>query len=109
MEDAVSFPVGMWILRSIDSPPEVGVLTFRLTPGAVKTMGRAARADFVVDAALVSRFHCRFTVGSEGSLLLEDLDSTNGTFVNDKRVQRGTLTQGDRVRAGRVEFTVERG
>jgi pSer/pThr/pTyr-binding forkhead associated (FHA) protein len=99
----------MWILRSVDSPPETGPLTFRLTAGAVKTLGRAARADFVVDATLVSRFHCRFTVGSEGSLLLEDLDSTNGTFVNDKQVPRATLTQGDRVRAGRVEFAVERG
>ncbi len=45
-------------------------------------------------------------VGGRG-LLLEDLDSTNGTFVNDKRAERVTLTQGDRVRVGRVELAVE--
>lgn len=99
----------MWILRTADPPPEGGPFTFRITPGSIKTLGRAARADFVMDVPLVSRFHCRFTASNEGGLLLEDLQSTNGTFVNDKRVARVTLTQGDRVRAGRVELTVERG
>lgn len=99
----------MWILQTADPPPEGGPFTFRITPGSIKTLGRAARADFVMDVPLVSRFHCRFTASNEGGLLLEDLQSTNGTFVNDKRVARVTLTQGDRVRAGRVELTVERG
>jgi pSer/pThr/pTyr-binding forkhead associated (FHA) protein len=99
----------MWILKTLDPPPEGGPFTFRVTPGSIRTLGRAARADFVMDVALVSRFHCRFTASNEGGLLLEDLDSTNGTFVNDKRVERVTLTQGDRVRVGRVELAVERG
>lgn len=99
----------MWILRTTDTPAGTAPFTFRVTPGSVKTLGRAPRADFMVDAALVSRFHCRFTGSQEGGLLLEDLESTNGTFVNDKRVARATLTQGDRVRVGRVEMIVERG
>lgn len=99
----------MWILRSLQSPPETGELTFRLTPGAVKTMGRATRSDFVVDAALVSRFHCRLTVSAGDALGIEDLESTNGTYVNDARVHRVTLQEGDRLRVGRVEFAVERG
>jgi pSer/pThr/pTyr-binding forkhead associated (FHA) protein len=37
-----------------------------------------------------------------------DLKSTNGTFVNDKRVEKATLATGDRLRVGRVELTVER-
>jgi pSer/pThr/pTyr-binding forkhead associated (FHA) protein len=101
--------VQMWILRTPDPAPEEGAFTFRVTPGSIKTLGRAARADFVMDVALVSRFHCRFTSPADGSLLLEDLGSTNGTFLNDKRVQRVQLTQGDRVRVGRVELLVERG
>ena len=98
----------MWILKTLDAPEGAGPFTFRMTPGSIKTLGRAARADFVVDAPLVSRFHCRFTVSGEGGLLLEDLESTNGTLVNDTRVERVTLTQGDRVRVGRVELGVER-
>ena len=99
----------MWILKTVEAPEGAGQFTFRVTPGSVKTLGRAARADFVVDVPLVSRFHCRFTASAEGGLLLEDLESTNGTLVNDKRVERMTLTQGDRVRVGRVELGVERG
>jgi pSer/pThr/pTyr-binding forkhead associated (FHA) protein len=99
----------MWILKTIEPHPEGAPVVFRVTPGSIKTLGRAARADFVLDVPLVSRFHCRFTGSAEGGLLLEDLGSTNGTFVNDKRVERVTLTQGDRLRVGRVEFALERG
>ena len=90
----------MWILQS----PEA---TFRLRPGAVKTVGRATRADFIVDAALVSRVHCRLTA-TERHVQVEDLSSTNGIFVNDKKVRRANLATGDRLRVGRVELTVER-
>ncbi|OFV91738.1 MAG: hypothetical protein A3G76_14445 [Acidobacteria bacterium RIFCSPLOWO2_12_FULL_65_11] len=92
-----------WLLIEADD----GSLTFRLRPGAVKTLGRAPRADFIVNRALVSRLHCRLTAGDD-KLEVEDLKSTNGTFVNDKRVTRAELTSGDRLRLGRVELTVER-
>lgn len=98
----------MWILKTLEAPEGSGPFTFRVMPRSIKTLGRAARADFVVDVPLVSRFHCRFSASAEGSLLLEDLGSTNGTLVNDKRIEKVTLTQGDRVRIGRVELAVER-
>ncbi|PYR56550.1 MAG: hypothetical protein DMF91_21650 [Acidobacteria bacterium] len=94
----------MWILQTTE--PD-GSLTFRLRPGAIKTVGRAPRADFIVDAALVSRLHCRITAGDE-ALEVVDLKSTNGTFVNDKRVDRAVVKNGDRLRVGRVELKVER-
>ena len=95
----------MWILRS--SEPD-GWLTFRLGPGAIKTIGRASRADFIIDAALVSRLHCRIEADAD-SLVVVDLDATNGTFVNDVRVaDRAKLGQGDRLRVGRVELSVEK-
>jgi pSer/pThr/pTyr-binding forkhead associated (FHA) protein len=93
----------MWILRS--ATPSEDAFTFRLTPGAIKTVGRAPRADFIVDAALVSRLHCRLTA-TEAHLEVLDLKSTNGTFVNDKRVKKATLAAGDRLRVGRVEMTL---
>jgi pSer/pThr/pTyr-binding forkhead associated (FHA) protein len=94
----------MWILHTPDS--EAGPVTFRVSPGGVKTVGRAPGADFILDAALVSRLHCRLEAEGEG-LLVVDLDSTNGTFVNDKRVERARLASGDRLRIGRVELTVQ--
>jgi len=45
--------------------------------------------------------------GKEG-LEVEDLSSTNGTFVNGRRVKKAHLGHGDRLRVGRVELTVER-
>ena len=92
----------MWTLQSVE-PADAG-LTFRLLPGTLKTMGRAPRADFVVDAALVSRVHCRFTLKDSNELELEDLGSTNGTFVNGKKVLRATLNDGDKLTVGRVQF-----
>ena len=95
----------MWILQT--SVPDPVELTFRLRSGSVKTVGRARRADFVVDAALVSRLHCRLTAGDE-AVEVVDLSSTNGTFVNDRRIEKATLANGDRLRIGRVEMTVNR-
>ena len=94
----------MWILQSA---PRDAALTFRIASGAIKTVGRAARADFIVDAALVSRLHCRFTAGDE-KLEVVDLESTNGTYVNGKRIRRAELKTGDRLRVGRVELKVGR-
>ena len=95
----------MWILQSSGSSS--GELTFRLRPGGIKTVGRAPRADFIVDAAMVSRLHCRLEAGDD-NLDVIDLSSTNGTYVNGKRVKRARLTSGDRLRVGRVELTVEK-
>ena len=92
----------MWILRSTD---ESNPLTIRLTAGAVKTVGRGPIADFVVNTSLVSRVHCQFSVSATG-LKVEDLKSTNGTFVNDQRVEQSSLQPGDRLRLGRFELTV---
>ena len=92
-----------WILRSEGEAP----LILRLSPGSVKTLGRTARADFIVDAALVSRLHCCFTADRSGQLIVEDLGSTNGTQVNGKSVDRAVLQGGDKVTVGRVELIVE--
>ena len=54
----------MWLLES--TPDSPSTLLFRLLPGSIKTVGRAPRADFVVDAPLVSRLHCRLTLQSDG-------------------------------------------
>src|SRR6476659_6036605 len=95
----------MWMLKTAEGAE--APFTFRILPGNIKTIGRATRADFVVDAALVSRLHCRLTAGAT-ELEVVDLDSTNGTYVNGERVERATLKTGDRLGFGRVELAVSR-
>jgi pSer/pThr/pTyr-binding forkhead associated (FHA) protein len=94
----------MWLLKTEEGADPN--LTFRILPGNTKTVGRAPQAEFIVDAALVSRVHCRLTAGAT-EIEVIDLDSTNGTFVNGQRVdKRATARAGDRLGIGRVELTV---
>jgi pSer/pThr/pTyr-binding forkhead associated (FHA) protein len=95
----------MWILRG--AAPGDAILTFRVTPGTMRTVGRDRQADFVVDAALVSRMHCRLEARDD-AIEVVDLSSTNGTYVNGKRVERAALSSGDQLRVGRLELRVDR-
>ena len=92
----------MWTLRTITDGFDGQ--SFRILAGAVRTLGRATGADFIVDAALVSRVHCRLTALPGGQLEVRDLESTNGTFVNGKRVEVAQLASGDRLQVGRLEL-----
>jgi pSer/pThr/pTyr-binding forkhead associated (FHA) protein len=92
-----------WILQTTGESP----IIFRLPPGSIKTIGRTARADFIIDAALVSRLHCRLTADPSDQLIVEDLGSTNGTIVNGARVDRHVLRPGDTLTVGRVDFSVD--
>jgi len=101
----------MWILKTVtdaDADPEQTEQIFRILPGAIKTLGRATGADFIVEAALVSRVHCRLTALPGGHLEVRDLESTNGTFVNGRRVDIAHLAPGDRLQVGRMELVAMR-
>ena len=95
----------MWVL-STEEGAELP-FTFRILPGNIKTVGRAPRADFIVDAPLVSRLHCRLSAGA-AELEVVDLESTNGTYVDGKRVERAKLRGGEKLGVGRVELTITR-
>ena len=96
-----------WILQAAGDA-EGGPYRFRVGSGRARTLGRSTNADFVLDAALVSRFHCSFSV-TDGELTVENLSRSNGTFVNGRRVERAVLKAGDRLRAGRIELVVSTG
>jgi pSer/pThr/pTyr-binding forkhead associated (FHA) protein len=98
----------MWLLRA-EAEGDKPQLTLRLPPGHARTVGRARSADFILDAALVSRHHCALEVSHQGELRVIDLGSTNGTYVNGRRVENAALKAGDRVGIGRVEFLVIEG
>ena len=95
----------MWLLKTADEADPA--FTFRILPGSIKTIGRSPGAEFIVDAALVSRLHCQLTAGA-AELEVVDMESTNGTFVNGARVTRASLKEGDRLGVGRVELVVTR-
>ena len=96
----------MWVLRTVTE--DIPEKTFRILPGTIRTLGRAAGADFIVDAALVSRVHCRFTATADGGLEVRDLESTNGTFVNGQRTEVTRLASGDKMQIGRLEVVAVR-
>jgi pSer/pThr/pTyr-binding forkhead associated (FHA) protein len=92
----------MWILKTVTE--DVPERTFRILSGGVRTIGRSTGADFIVDAGLVSRVHCRLSALPTGELEVRDLESTNGTFVNGARVETARPASGERLKVGRVEL-----
>lgn len=82
----------------------------RCSLGPVVTVGRLPDNTIVIDHPAVSGHHaCASLEGDH--FVLEDLQSTNGTFVNDRRVTRHTLQDGDVVRVGNhtLVFDAEHG
>lgn len=63
-------------------------------------IGRSSRADLPIDQESISRHHARITFDGQRHSI-EDLGSTNGTFVNDQSRHRGPLCDGDQVKIGR--------
>jgi hypothetical protein len=70
-------------------------------------IGRGSDCDLILVDTRVSRHHARLRPRG-GVLVLTDLGSTNGTFVNEQRVQEVVLGEGDRIRVGDTGLTVER-
>ena len=66
-------------------------------------LGRSSKCDLVVRNDTVSRRHVEIVV-SQGKVTVRDLDSRNGTFIDDMRVQTATVQEGQYVRFGKVSF-----
>ena len=76
--------------------------TYPLTKSTV-TIGRSSQCDIQIITQFVSREHARLTVTARG-VVIEDLGSTNGVFVNSVRVDRQTLVHTDLVTVGETQF-----
>jgi pSer/pThr/pTyr-binding forkhead associated (FHA) protein len=69
-------------------------------------IGRSPDNDLPVDNLAVSNYHAR-VFQERGRLVVEDLSSLNGTFVNDMRVERATLRDGDSIHIGKHHIKVD--
>lgn len=74
--------------------------------GATTVIGRRPDAGLRIPAGDVSRQHCELHLGN-GALLVKDLGSANGTYVNGKRIAEQKLSAGDRLAVGPVLFIVQ--
>ena len=73
------------------------------------TIGRDPANTICLSHPLVSRFHASFRTASSGGHAIEDLGSTNGTFVNGNPVRSGFLDDGDVVQIGPYRFFLDGG
>ena len=72
----------------------------------VIVMGRSDETDVVLDDPYASEFHLRL-VAQDGGLMLHDLGSTNGTYVNGRRASAPTqLRQGDTIQVGKTVLEI---
>jgi adenylate cyclase len=76
---------------------------FELRSGSALVLGRALTSDLPLVDPTISRRHAQFVVDG-GGVEVQDLGSSNGTFVNGIRVERARLAAGDQVTVGRVSF-----
>lgn len=79
--------------------------------GQSLSVGRISANAFVIDDNSVSKTHASLALAADGSLMVADTGSTNGTFINDERIAYGKAVKAapsDRIKFGTVEVTFER-
>lgn len=88
---------------------------YKLGPGE-SVIGRGQEVDVVIVDTGVSRRHAKVVRDLDGTSKIVDMSSTNGTFVNGRRVDAESLREGDRIRIGqsatldfRYEYTGDSG
>jgi hypothetical protein len=97
--DQDGFPIVGWLvpLNGIDA-----YKTMRLRSGMTK-IGTAPPADLVINDGFMSTEHCQITVSPAGFTLIDN-GSTNGCYVNDRKVQKHELVDNDMITLGKTNF-----
>ena len=97
--DQEGFPIVGWLVPLNGSN---AYQTWRLKPGLTK-IGTAPPSDIVVNDGFMSTEHCSIT-SSPAGFTLHDGGSTNGCYVNDKKVQKQDLVDNDVIMLGKTNF-----
>lgn len=77
--------------------------TFKLVGSMV--IGREPECDITIPSDEISRKHARI-ITRPGSVMIEDMGSSNGTFVNNQPVQKAVVQEGDEIRFDKLRFKV---
>ena len=72
----------------------------------MKTVGRSEDNGFQIPEGSISSRHCELATKGE-EVLIKDLGSTNGTFLDDKKITEATMKMGQVLRLGSVELRFE--
>jgi pSer/pThr/pTyr-binding forkhead associated (FHA) protein len=88
-------------LVSLDSHPDI------LIDGDAVVIGRSRWCDVRIPSARVSRRHCCLVLSGD-ELLVRDLGSTNGTWINGRRVEKGALRPGDELQVAHCRYHLDR-
>jgi diguanylate cyclase (GGDEF)-like protein len=78
--------------------PRDAIISFELNEEGL-TLGRGMECDVQLPAAVISRRHCKVSCVGQ-SIVVEDLASTNGTYLDNQRVDRAFLTPSNQLRVG---------
>ncbi len=84
-----------------------GLSTKRWKFTAPATVGRDPTCDLCLDHDSISRKHCQFALNGEGALMIKDLESMNGIYVDDRRVHHATLMPHQLVQIGALIMQIE--
>jgi len=95
-------PAGQVVGRILLASGGKTVLERELKPGRL-VIGRTPDNDLQIDSKFISRHHCQI-ITQPDSCVIEDLNSTNGIYVQSKRVRRHNLNDGDVVQVGQHEI-----
>ncbi len=100
-------------LTSVEVPKGHGVLVVKRGPnvgtryellGGVVRAGRHPESDIFLDDITVSRRHVEVEPRSDGAMVIRDVGSLNGTYVNRERIDEVTLSGGDEVQIGKFKL-----
>ena len=75
-----------------------------MPPGVV---GRDANCQVCIDHPSISRQHCQFSLNGEGTLVVKDLESMNGIYIDDTRIKQAALMPGQVLQIGALRLHVE--
>lgn len=97
--DQDGFPILGWLvpMNGVDA-----YKTMKLRSGLTK-IGTAPPADLVINDGFMSTEHCQITVSPNGFTLIDN-GSTNGCYVNDKKIQKHDLLDNDMITLGKTNF-----
>lgn len=83
--------------------PETNAPEIQLHPNEIYLIGRSPQSNILLTDSAVSREHAKLQF-SDGSFILEDLGSTNGTRINNRLSERSKLSELDKLTFGRISF-----